>query len=75
MELEQELGSRHIYEGKTKKDLEDLLVKEMNGIQRVPALLFNSPQASLTILGLDQYEILPAEPLTCMILVITSKTS
>lgn len=62
-ELEEELGSRGIYEGKTKAELQALLTKEMRGMQRVPALLFNNPAAPLTDIGLEQYEILPAEPL------------
>ena len=37
--------------------------KEMRGKQRVPALLFNNPQASLSELCLQEYEILPCEPL------------
>jgi len=62
-ELEEELGSRGIYDGKTKLELQNLLNDEMCGIQRVPALLFNNPLASLADLGLEDYEILPAEPL------------
>lgn len=62
-ELEEELGSRHIYSGKKKMELQSLLTEEMCGMQRVPALLFNTPLASLQHLGLDDYEILPAEPL------------
>jgi hypothetical protein len=58
-ELEQELGSRGIYDGQNKKQLQDLLTHKMCGMQRVPALLFNTPLASLTDLGLDKYEILP----------------
>jgi len=62
-ELEQELASRNIYEGKNKADLQELLVKALQGKQRVPALLINKPEASLFDLGLDSYEILPCEPL------------
>lgn len=62
-ELENELGSREIYEGDLRPELDDLLVKELKGIQRVPALLFNEPEASLEELGLHKYDILPAEPL------------
>ena len=38
-QLEEELTSRHVYEGKTKQDLQDLLTKGMHGIHRVPALI------------------------------------
>jgi hypothetical protein len=62
-ELEEELGSRKIYDGKTKRELQDLLTIELQGKQRVPALLINNPDASLATLGLDCYEILPCEPL------------
>lgn len=62
-EIEEELASRKIFEGNTKKKMEELLAEEMCGIQRVPALLFNSPQSSLESLALNKYEILPAEPL------------
>ena len=58
-DLIKELNSRGIYEGSTKKELETLLSKEMRGQQRVPALLFNSPQAYLKDLGLETYEVLP----------------
>ena len=62
-ELEQELASRGVFEGKTKQELQKLLTKEMQGKQRVPALLYNHPQAQLKDLGLDKYEVLPTEPL------------
>jgi len=62
-ELEEELVSKQIYDGKTKRELQDLLTMEMQGKQRVPALLVNTPEASLATLGLEHYEILPCEPL------------
>ena len=62
-QLEEELTSRHVYEGKTKQDLQDLLTKEMHGIQRVPALITNNPEKNLQDFGLGDYEILPVEPL------------
>lgn len=62
-DLEEELASREVFEGKNKKELENLLAKEMKGKQRVPALLFNQPQAKLEDIGLDRYEVLPTEPL------------
>ena len=62
-ELEQELASRGIYDGGRKDELQSLLNKEMRGKQRVPALLFNNPQGRLSELCLQDYEILPCEPL------------
>ena len=62
-ELEQELESRGIYDDGRKDELQSFLNKEMRGKQRVPALLFNNPQASLSELCLQEYEILPCEPL------------
>ena len=62
-ELEQELASRGIYDDGRKDELQILLNKEMRGKQRVPVLLFNNPQARLSKLCLQEYEILPCEPL------------
>lgn len=62
-EIKEELGSRGIYDGNTKKELEDLLTEHLQGKQRVPALLINTPEASLSTLGLANYEVLPCEPL------------
>ena len=45
------------------KDLMSLLQYEMHGIQRLPALLYGYPKQSLGDLNLEQYEILPNEPL------------
>ena len=50
-------------EVETKKDLKELLVESLQGKQRVPALLINNPEASLSDFGLENYEILPCEPL------------
>jgi hypothetical protein len=62
-ELEEELGSRGNFEDGNKKDLQEILVESLCGKQRVPALLFKTPESSLESLGLAGYEILPCEPL------------
>lgn len=54
-ELELELGGRGIYEGKTKKELQLLLDESLHGVRRVPALLYNNPNA---ILEPCSYEVL-----------------
>ena len=61
-DLEQELAARGIYDGKTKQDLQRLL-EEMHAIQRLPALLVCKPKAPLNELHLENYEILPVEPI------------
>lgn len=43
--------------------MQNLLDREMHGIQRLTALLFDNPQMTLDEVGLDQYEILNNEPL------------
>ena len=63
MQLEKELGARGIYDGKTKQELQAKLDMELHGIQRVPALLVHTPNVALKNLNLENYEILPAEPL------------
>ena len=45
------------------KYLQNLLDTEMDGIQILPALLFDNPLTTLDEVGLDQYEILNNEPL------------
>ena len=45
------------------KELQELLIKEMHGIQRLPALLFQNPTDNLDELFLQHYEILNNEPL------------
>lgn len=62
-ELESELGAREIYEGKTKKELQNLLDENLHGVSRVPALLFTNPSRSLESLNLGNYEVLPCEPM------------
>ena len=62
-ELESELGAREIYEGKTKKELQNLLYENLHGVSRVPALLFTNPSRSLESLNLGNYEVLPCEPM------------
>ena len=50
--------------GLPKKDLMSLLQYEMYGIQQLPALLYGYLKKILGDLNLEQYEILPNEPLT-----------
>ncbi|KAI8488904.1 hypothetical protein Bbelb_334220 [Branchiostoma belcheri] len=45
------------------KALQECLKKELHGIKRPPALLFNCPGTGLETLHLDRYEVLPCEPL------------
>ena len=45
------------------KDLQELLIKEMYGIQRLPALLFQNPTDNLDQFCLQHYETLNNEPL------------
>ena len=58
-----ELNARAIYEGDKKKELEDLLKEELHGVQRVPALLFTSPNKTLESINCASYEVLRFEPL------------
>ena len=62
-ELIQELNAGRIYEGNTKKELEKLLTNELHGVQRVPALLYNNPTATLESINCGKYEVLSFEPL------------
>ena len=62
-ELIRELNARGIYKGESKKELEKLLTEELHGVQRVPALLYNHPTATLESINCDKYEILSFEPL------------
>jgi hypothetical protein len=62
-ELIRELSGRGIYEGNRKDELEKLLTEELHGIQRVPALLFHTPNKGLETINCQNYEILPFEPL------------
>ena len=62
-ELLKELNSRNIYDGESRADLSKLLTDELHGVQRVPALLYPSPLATLASIQCDKYEILPFEPL------------
>ena len=61
--LIRELNARSIYEGEKKKELEDLLKDELHGVQRVPALLFTSPNKTLESITCAGYVILGFEPL------------
>ena len=45
-ESELEVGGRGIYEGKTKKELNILLDESLYGVRRMPALLYNNPNAT-----------------------------
>ena len=47
----------------TTKDLRILLDKEIHGIQRLIALLFQNPEKNLKELYLSDYEVLNNEPL------------
>jgi hypothetical protein len=47
-ELQKELNSsRKVYEGETVDDMKKLLTDELHGVQRVPALLYPNPLATL----------------------------
>ena len=47
----------------TVSNLQELLNREMAGIQRLPALLFPVPNKNLADINLQRYEILNNEPL------------
>ena len=40
-----------------------ILDEDLNGVNQVPELLFNSPNSSLESLNLESYEVLPCEPI------------
>ena len=61
-ELIRELSSRGIYEGNSKEELQNLLKEELHGVQRVPALLYQSPDIPLDEINSRDYEILGFEP-------------
>ena len=46
-ELVRELSARRIYKGKTKEQLQNLLKEELDGVQRVPAILYQNPTLPL----------------------------
>ena len=62
-DLEKELYVRKIHPAATsyytanKADLDAILVQELKGVQRVPAILTSSPQASLKDIGCESYEV------------------
>ena len=63
-DLRKELSVRGIaVDGKKNKQLQEELDNLQNGISNVPALLQNTPQASLASLNIQSYEVLPSEPL------------
>ncbi|CAB3993398.1 Hypothetical predicted protein [Paramuricea clavata] len=62
-ELQKELNSRKVYKGETVDDMKKLLTDKLHGVQRVPALLYPNPLATLALINSDKYEILPFEPL------------
>jgi hypothetical protein len=62
-QLIRELSARGIYEGNTKEELQNLLKKELHGVQHVPALLHPNPEVSLDEINCGNYEILGFEPL------------
>ena len=62
-ELLKELNSRKIYGGDKQEELRKLLLDELHGVQRVPALLFTNPLATLASINCSKYEILLFEPL------------
>ena len=64
-EIVEELNSRNVkfLVQDSSKDLQDLLDATAHGIQRVPAILFNNFDTSLSDIKLQNYEILFTEPL------------
>ena len=62
-DLIHELASRGMFQGDTKKELEDNLTNELQGVQRVPALLFENPTKDLKAINIEHYEILVCEPM------------
>ena len=64
-EIVEELNSRNVkfLVQDSSKDLQDLLDATVHGIQRVPAILFNNFDTSLSDIKLQNYEILFTEPL------------
>ena len=61
--LVRELTGRGIYQGDKKNELQDLLKEVMHGVQRVPALLYNDPMATLESINYSNYDIFGFEPL------------
>ena len=63
-ELIRECKGRHLsVDGLLKPALESNLKEVLRGIQRVPALCFPQQECSLQELSLENYEVLPVEPL------------
>ena len=50
-------------EKQKRRKLEKLFIEEMSGVQRVPALLYTAPMATLKSINCQDYEVLPFEPL------------
>ena len=63
-EITEELISRDISPDKTtKKDLQQMLKRELKGSVRVPILFKNNPMGDLSSLNLERYEIALVEPM------------
>lgn len=64
-ELEQEIRGRKLTVGTstTKSAMQKALVSDLRGKKRVPALLYCSPESSLENLNIEDYEVLPCEPM------------
>jgi hypothetical protein len=60
----EELRARNVYHMcTTKRSLQKELARVLKGVQRVPTLLLQNPEATLSNMQLDQYCILDCEPL------------
>ena len=63
-DLEEEVRGRGLTANSDlKPDLQQALTEDLKGKTRVPALLFQKPDASLQSLNLHEYEVLPCEPM------------
>ena len=64
-EIACELHQRNVkqYHSMTHDQLKKLLEKNLHGMQRLPALMYNHPTSNLSDLNLANYEILCHEPL------------
>ena len=65
-QLQQELRGRNLRvadDNTTKSAIQKALTSDLRGQKRVPALLYCSPESSLKHLNLEDYEVLPCEPM------------